>query len=102
MIRGTGPQPETGQPRGRRIPRWLHPGRRRTTDHAGPRSHPGYRNGRHARSRLTRLRCSLTVPLCTARIEHCVAHIRPGAGSRLPPACWPVYRTCRWAEDAYT
>jgi hypothetical protein len=100
MIRGAGPQPGTGQPRRRRIPRWLHPGRRRITDHAGPRSPPDHRNGRYARSRLTRLRCSLTAPLCTARIEHCVAHIRPGAGSRLPPACWPVYRTCRIEDVA--
>jgi hypothetical protein len=33
------------------------------------------------------LPCSLTVPLCTVWIEHPVARFRPGARSRLSPAC---------------
>jgi len=41
---------------------------------------------------------SSTVPLCTVRIEHPAARRWHAVPSWLPPACYPVYRTCRWAD----
>jgi hypothetical protein len=38
---------------------------------------------------------SLTVPLCTERIEYSAARLWPGVRSRPSSGCWLVYRTCR-------
>ena len=40
---------------------------------------------------------SLTVLLCTARIEYPAARLWPGVCSRPSSGCWLVYRTCRIA-----
>lgn len=84
-----------------RIPRWLNPARPPGNGpHWGAHSPACPPKCPPARSLLTLLPRSLTVPLCTVRIEHPAARPWPGVRSRLSPACWLVYRTCRIAGVA--
>jgi len=96
MTRGTVPAAETGHCNETRISRWLNPGRLRTTDRVGgavPACLPKCLPACGAALRL--LPRWLTVPLCTVRIEHPAARLRPGVPSRPSSACWLVYRSCR-------
>jgi hypothetical protein len=87
MTRQTVPAAETGHRSETRISRWLNPGRRRTTDRgagAVPACPPKCLPACGAALRL--LPRWLTVPLCTARIEHPAARLWLGVPSR--PAGW--------------
>jgi hypothetical protein len=70
--------------------RWLGPARPRTTDRIGGRS---FRVP--ARSPPYAAAAFVNHAALHRRIEHPAACRWPGARSRLSPACWLVYRTCR-------
>ena len=95
------PAPETDRGSKARVPRWLRPGRRRAAGRAGRRGAcvPADVRAR-ARCSLTLPPRSLTMPLCTVRIEHPAA--RPGRRAfSTSPACWLVLLTCRIEDISF-
>ena len=95
MTRRTVPACRDGRRSVTRIPRWLNHARPRTTARivgAVPACPP---KCLPARSRLTLLPRSLTCRSALYGANISAARLLPGVRSRLSPACWLVYRTCR-------